>query len=145
MGNNHIDIKHGQLKQCRNQFTKELRKAHSLVLFHCKDKNVAQIKLIEKVNPYTNREYTIDHYFEADGFIKGDDCRHCKNIDRDIIKKLLTPKADFCFQVWKDAKTNDCLKSANLHSDMILLHIGEQELYFDVQTTPDNTARLTRY
>lgn len=140
-----IEMDHGQIKDCRVEFSKELKKADNLVLFHCKDENIARIKLIERVNKYSKQEYTIDHYFEAEGFISGDNCRHCKNIDRDIIKKLLTPKADFVFQVYKDCKTSNLLTDASLHGDAILLHVGDYELYFDTQTSLDNSARMTNY
>jgi hypothetical protein len=135
-----VEINHGDLKSCRNQFSKELKKSKSLVLFFCPSKKVAQIKLIEDKGLYT-----IDHYFEAEGFIKGNNCRHVEDIDRHIIKKLITPKADFCFQVWADGKSNQYTKESDLHSDMILLRVGDYELMFSSQTCKNNSARMTNY
>lgn len=135
-----VVINHGHIKNCPTQFSKELKKSKTLVLFYCKEKSIAQIKLIEE-----KKQYKIDHFFDADGLIKGDDCRYSQNIDRHIIKKLVTPKAEFSFQVWADGYSSNVTKDANLHSDIILLHVGDYEMLFSAQTCLDNSARMTNY
>ena len=136
----YVDINYGRLHDNRAEFTKYLKKSKTLVLLHCKEKNVAKIVLHQE-----KKQHTVSHIFLADGFIMGDNCRHAKNIDRDIVKRILTPKVDFGFQVWKDAKTHDGLRAVNMHSDVILLHVGDLEMYFDVCTGLDNSARFIHY
>ncbi len=140
-----IEITYGHIKDEKKEFITALKKSNSLVLFHCKDEGISRIKLIEEKNPYSKNSYSIDHYFEADKIIRGDNCRHIVDISRHIIKKLITPKIDFDFLVYKDAKTNELCKNNGLHADAIYLNVGTFELLFDVSVNLDNSARIINY